>query len=107
MKRVYKQVERTPEDLARIEAAREKFDRERPTLEQLVSSGDCEPPMPHAVFLSLGLATAERRATISATRPEGRVYTPKPGEEGFRLCTGKRTVVNREGAPKRAGESAE
>ena len=62
MKKVHKRIERTPEDAARIEAAREKFQRERPSLEQLVASGDCEPPMPHAVFLSLRLAAAELRA---------------------------------------------
>ena len=62
MKTLYKRVEQTPEETARIEAVRERFQRERPTLEQLVASGEYAPPMPHAAFLSLRLATAELRA---------------------------------------------
>jgi predicted transcriptional regulator len=62
MKKAYQRIERTPEDAARIEAAREKFQRERPTLEQLVAGGEYAPPVPHAAFLSLRLAAAELRA---------------------------------------------
>ena len=62
MKKVYKKIERTPEDAARIEAVREKFQRERPTLDQLVASGEYAPPMPLSAFLSLRLAASELRA---------------------------------------------
>jgi ribosomal protein S18 acetylase RimI-like enzyme len=38
-------IERTPEEQARIDAVRERFQRERPSLEDLVASGEYEPPI--------------------------------------------------------------
>jgi DNA-binding XRE family transcriptional regulator len=43
----------TPEDRARHKAIREKFQKERPSLEQLVESGDADPPIPLGIFLEL------------------------------------------------------
>jgi DNA-binding XRE family transcriptional regulator len=37
--------ERTPEEQARIDAVRERFQRVRPSLEELVASGEFEPPI--------------------------------------------------------------
>ena len=62
MKKLHQRIERTPEEAARIEAVREKFQRERPTLDQLLESGEYAPPIPLAAFLSLRLAAAELRA---------------------------------------------
>lgn len=36
-------IDRSPDEQARIEAIRERFQRERPALEQLVTSGEFEP----------------------------------------------------------------
>ena len=43
--RRHMRIERTPEEQARIEAIRDRFQRERPSLEDLVASGECEPPI--------------------------------------------------------------
>ncbi len=49
----------TAADRARHKAIREKFPKERPTLQQLVASGDYAGPLPHAVYLELRAALAE------------------------------------------------
>ncbi len=43
----------TAEDRARHKAIREQFDAERPTLEQLVASGEYAPPLPQGEYLAL------------------------------------------------------
>src|SRR4051794_41337583 len=40
MERIYQKTEPTPEEQARIREIRERFQRERPSLEELVASGD-------------------------------------------------------------------
>jgi hypothetical protein len=52
-KRVQKKIERTPEDLARIKAIREMFQRERPTIDELLQSGEYTKIMPHGLYLQL------------------------------------------------------
>jgi transcriptional regulator with XRE-family HTH domain len=44
---------RTAEDLARYKAIRERFQREKPSLEELVSSGEYNEPLPLGEYLSL------------------------------------------------------
>ena len=41
--RHYMKIDRSPDEQARIDAIRERFQRERPALEQLVTSGEFEP----------------------------------------------------------------
>lgn len=41
--RRYVKIDRSPEEQARIDAIRERFQRERPSLEELVASGEFEP----------------------------------------------------------------
>lgn len=41
--RHYVKIDRSPEDQARIDAVRERFQRDRPSLEELVESGEFEP----------------------------------------------------------------
>lgn len=50
-KSVQKKLERTPEELARIHAIRERFQRDRPTVEQLLESGEYAEPVPLGVYL--------------------------------------------------------
>ncbi len=50
-KSVQKKIERVPEDLARIRAIREKFQSERPTVAQLLESGDYTEPVSHGAYL--------------------------------------------------------
>ena len=38
-------IERTEEEKARLKAVRERFQREKPTSEQLVASGEYNPPI--------------------------------------------------------------
>jgi hypothetical protein len=46
-----RQIKRTPEDKARISSLREKYQRERPSLTKLVSSGDTSSPVPLGTYL--------------------------------------------------------
>lgn len=43
--RRYVKIDRSPEEQARIDAIRERFQHERPSLEELVASGEFEPPI--------------------------------------------------------------
>ena len=42
----------TPEERTRLKALREELQRERPTPEDLLASGDCSEPVPHGVVLN-------------------------------------------------------
>jgi ribosome-binding protein aMBF1 (putative translation factor) len=53
MKSGSRKIERTPEDRARLQAIREKFRRDRPSLKKLVESGDAPPPMPLGTYLDV------------------------------------------------------
>lgn len=53
MKSESRKIERTPEDRARLQAIREKFQREKPSLKRLVESGDAPPPMPLGTYLDI------------------------------------------------------
>ena len=44
---------RTAEDLARYKAIRERFQREKPSLDDLVSSGEYNEPLPLGAYLSI------------------------------------------------------
>jgi DNA-binding XRE family transcriptional regulator len=58
----------TPEDRARHKAVREKFQKERPTLRQLVESGDSPPPIKMGLYIELRLALAELKRLREAAR---------------------------------------
>jgi DNA-binding XRE family transcriptional regulator len=49
---------RTPEEIARHKAIRERFQKERPTLEQLVASGEYNEPLPMGEYLSIRVAVS-------------------------------------------------
>lgn len=51
----------TPEQRAAHKAIREKFQAERPTLQQLIGSGEYVGPIPHGVYLSFRQAVSELR----------------------------------------------
>src|SRR5437764_14381272 len=53
MKSETRKIDRTPEDRARLQAIREKFQREKPSLKKLVESGDAPPPMPLGTYLDI------------------------------------------------------
>jgi ribosome-binding protein aMBF1 (putative translation factor) len=44
---------RTPEEIARHKAIRERFQKEKPSLEQLVESGEYNEPLPLGEYLSI------------------------------------------------------
>jgi ribosome-binding protein aMBF1 (putative translation factor) len=44
---------RTPEEIARHKAIRERFQKEKPSLEQLVESGEYNEPLPMGEYLSI------------------------------------------------------
>jgi hypothetical protein len=46
-----RQIKRAPEDKARISSVRERYQRERPSLTKLVSSGDGSSPIPLGRYL--------------------------------------------------------
>jgi DNA-binding XRE family transcriptional regulator len=49
---------RTPEEIARHKAIRERFQKEKPTLEQLVASGEYNEPLPMGEYLSIRMAVS-------------------------------------------------
>lgn len=51
--RVYRHIDRTPEERARLKAARDRFQSERPSLDELVASGEYEGPVPLGVYRNL------------------------------------------------------
>src|SRR5438105_952543 len=51
--RIHRKTERTPEEKARLQAIRERFQREKPSLEDLVASGDYDGPVPQEAYLEL------------------------------------------------------
>jgi ribosome-binding protein aMBF1 (putative translation factor) len=53
MAREFRKTERTPEQLAELKAVRERFQREKPTPEQLVASGEYHPPVPTALYFEI------------------------------------------------------
>jgi DNA-binding XRE family transcriptional regulator len=57
--RIHKDLNWSAEDRARHKAVREKFQRERPSLQSLVESGDSPPPMKLGVYLELRAAMSE------------------------------------------------
>lgn len=52
-KRIHRKSERTPEEMARMQALREKFQRERPTQEQIEASGEYDGPVPQGMYFEL------------------------------------------------------
>jgi DNA-binding XRE family transcriptional regulator len=42
-RRVHRKIRRSTDELSRLKTIREKFQRERPSMEELVASGDAEP----------------------------------------------------------------
>jgi hypothetical protein len=71
IRRVHRKIERSPEELAELRAERERFQRERPTLEDLKAAGQ-EGPFRHGDIMALLTAVAalkqerERRALTLA-----------------------------------------
>jgi transcriptional regulator with XRE-family HTH domain len=70
VRRIHAKTERTPEEKERIRQIRERFQRERPTLEELVASGDCAPPVPQGAYRQLrvlmhALKTAREQQGLS------------------------------------------
>jgi transcriptional regulator with XRE-family HTH domain len=59
---------RTAEDLARYKAIRERFQREKPSLEALVSSGEYNEPLPMGEHLSIRQAVFALRKAREAAR---------------------------------------
>jgi hypothetical protein len=59
LRRVHRKIERTPEQLAELRAARDDFQRNRPSLEDLVASGDYEGPFAHGDVMAFLSAIAE------------------------------------------------
>lgn len=50
---VHRKIDRTPAELAELEAVRERFQRERPSLAQLLASGEYTEPIPQATYVEL------------------------------------------------------
>lgn len=59
IRRVHRKIERTPEQLAELKAAREQFQREKPSLDDLAASGNFEGPYRHGDLMAFLSAIAE------------------------------------------------
>ena len=69
-KRTHRKINRLPEDKARLKAIRDKFQAERPSLDELVASGEYNEPVKHGVTLDVMqiaalLKRARQRAQLS------------------------------------------
>ncbi len=64
--RIHRDMKWTAEDRARHKAIREKFQKERPTPQQLLESGEYSGPIPHGVYLSLIAAIIELKKAREA-----------------------------------------
>ena len=53
IERIYQKTERTPEEQARIREIREKFQREKPSLDDLLATSDYDGPIPQGAYLEL------------------------------------------------------
>jgi DNA-binding XRE family transcriptional regulator len=51
--RIHRDPKLSDEERARQKAVREKFQKERPSLQQLIESGDVDPPIPLGVYTEL------------------------------------------------------
>lgn len=65
-KRIHRDPKLSDEERARQEAVREKLQKERPSLRQLVESGDADPPIPLGVYIQLRLALLELKKAREA-----------------------------------------
>jgi hypothetical protein len=59
LRRVHRKIERTPEELAELRATRERFQREKPGLDDLIASGNYEGPFRHGDVMAFLSAVAE------------------------------------------------
>jgi hypothetical protein len=58
LRRVRQKIERTPEQLAELRAVRDKFQREKPSLDDLVASGEYSGPYRHGDVMAFLSAVA-------------------------------------------------
>ena len=67
MKRVHRKTHRTPEEKEHLQAVRDTFQAERPSLDDLIESGDYTEPVKHGVTLDvLRVAALLKRAREEA-----------------------------------------
>ena len=64
---IHRRLPWTPEDRRRHQEIRERFQRERPSLEQLVASGEYTPPIPQGVYLEILRLRADLRRLREAS----------------------------------------
>jgi DNA-binding XRE family transcriptional regulator len=85
-------IERTPEDQARIDAIRERFQRERPSLDELVASGEFEPPISQGEYWDMIELLVSLKAERERTGLDRETVATRIGidvESLSRLETGK------------------
>jgi DNA-binding XRE family transcriptional regulator len=67
MTRMHRKLEHTPEDKARLQAIRDHFQTARPSLDELVASGEYSEPVQHGVTLdAMHIASLLKRAREEA-----------------------------------------
>ncbi|HJT32833.1 MAG TPA: helix-turn-helix transcriptional regulator [Pirellulales bacterium] len=59
-------IERSPEEMQRVAEIRERFQRERPTAEELAASGEYDPPIPQSDYWDFVEMLIELRAARQA-----------------------------------------
>ena len=92
MKRVHRKTSRTPEEQGRLKAVRDKFQAERPSLDDLVESGDYTEPVKHGVTLDVtAIEEVARLAAIQAPLLARAAGFVKPGG---RLAINGRPVMS-------------
>jgi DNA-binding XRE family transcriptional regulator len=69
MSRTHRKVVRSPEEKARLQAIRDEFQSERPSLDELLSSGEYAGPVKHGVTLD----AMEVAALLKQARREARL----------------------------------
>ena len=67
MERSYRKIRRSAEEKARLQAIRDQFQTERPSLDELVDSGDYSEPVKHGATLdAMHIASLLKQARIEA-----------------------------------------
>ena len=79
-KRIHRDMKWSTEDRARHKATRDRFQKERPTPQQLIESGEYHEAIPHGMYLELKVALHEMKKAREAA---GRSLSDVADETGI------------------------
>jgi hypothetical protein len=90
IRRVPRKIERTPEQLAELRAVREQFRRDRPTLEDLIASGELRGALSSGRHHGVSLGHGNAQARAAGPEPGRRVAAVGVGQGDALAARGRR-----------------